>query len=296
MLRITVFGLFLIVPFLGQAQEMDSVQIKTTNVRGNVYLLEGRGGNIGVLDGKDGAVIIDDQFAPLTDKIKAAVTGISGNEIRFVINTHWHGDHVGGNENLAKDGNTIVAHENVRMRLSTEQYNALRDRTTPPSPEGAWPIITFSESINLHLNNENIQVVHKYKGHTDGDAIIKFEKANVIHAGDSYVTYGFPYIDVSAGGSMAGLIDNARLIVEMCDDNTIVIPGHGPLSKKEDVIWFQNRLESIREILTEGIAAGKTADDLINEEALKDFADWDGGFIKSNNFILIVYEELAANN
>lgn len=277
------------------AQGMEDVEMKVTNVRDNVYMIEGRGGNIGAISGEDGVIIIDDQFAELTDKIKAAVAEFSDESIRYIINTHWHGDHAGGNENLAKDGSTIVAHENVRMRLSTEQYNAFWDRTTPPTAEAAWPVITFSENMRLHLNGEDITIVHRFKGHTDGDALIKFEKANVIHAGDSFVTYGYPYIDGSAGGTFKGLINNAGAISELCDDDTIIIPGHGPLSKKEDVMWFMERLESIHKVIATGIAAGKTADDLVNENALQEFADWDGGFIKSKDFINIVYDEIASS-
>jgi glyoxylase-like metal-dependent hydrolase (beta-lactamase superfamily II) len=275
------------------AQE-EEVTIKSTNVRNNVYMLEGQGGNMGLIIGEDGAILIDDQFARLSDKIKAAISEITDQPVRFVINTHWHGDHMGGNENFAKSGSTIVAHENVRMRVSTEQFNRFRDTTTPASPEAAWPVITFAESMNLHFNDEDIHIVHTQKAHTDGDALIHFTKANVIHAGDAFVTYGFPYIDVAAGGTFQGLIDLAGELADRCDENTIIIPGHGPLSKKQDVLWFRDRLQSIKDILVSGISSGKSADDMINEEVLKDYADWDGGFIKSKDFITIVYDELAA--
>lgn len=274
------------------AQEQE-VTIKSTLVRDNVYMLEGQGGNMGLIVGEDGAILVDDQYARLSDKIKAAIAEITDQPVRFVVNTHWHGDHMGGNENFAKSGSTIVAHESVRSRVSTEQYNKFWDRTTPASPKGAWPVITFSESMDLHFNNEDIHIVHTQKAHTDGDALIHFIKANVIHAGDAFVTYGFPYIDMSAGGSFQGLIDLAGELADRCDDNTIVIPGHGPLSSKKDVLWFRDRLQSIKDILDSGIASGKSADELNNEEVLKDFADWDGGFIKSRDFILMVYDDLA---
>lgn len=286
LLATTTFG-------FGQDQE---VTIRSTNVRANIYLLEGQGGNMGLITGEDGAVLIDDQFAMLSDKISAAIALITDKPVRFVINTHWHGDHTGGNENFAKGGSTIVAHENVRLRLSTEQYNRFRDSTTPAAPVDAWPVITFSESMDLHLNNEDIHIVHSQKAHTDGDVLIHFTKANVIHAGDAFVTYGFPYIDVAAGGNFQGLINLAGELADLCDENTIIIPGHGPLSKKENVIWFRDRLRSIKEIIMTGISEGKSADDLVKDEVLKEFADWDGGFIKSNDFINLVYQELAGKN
>ena len=292
MKRVFSISLMLLMMIACFAQE-EEVTIKSTNVRNNVYMLEGQGGNMGLIIGEDGAILIDDQFARLSDKIKAAIAEITDHPVRFVINTHWHGDHMGGNENFAKSGSTIVAHENVRMRVSTEQYNKFRDRTTPASPEDAWPIITFSESMNLHLNNEDIHIVHTQKAHTDGDALIHFINANVIHAGDAFVTYGFPYIDVAAGGTFQGLIDLAGELADRCDENTIIIPGHGPLSKKQDVLWFRDRLQSIKDILVSGISKGKSADDMINEKALEEFADWDGGFIKSADFITMAYPELA---
>lgn len=290
---LTIATMFLLMT--GCFAQDQEVTIKSTNVRNNVYMLEGQGGNMGLLIGQDGAILIDDQFAPLSDKIKAAIAELTDHSVRFVINTHWHGDHTGGNENFAKGGSTIVAQENVRTRLSTDQYNAVRDQTTPASPEDAWPVITFAESINLHFNDEDIHIVHTQNAHTDGDALIHFMKANVIHTGDAFVTYGFPYIDVAAGGTLQGMIDLASELADRCDDDTIIIPGHGPLSTKKDVIWFRDRLQSIKDIMVAGISQGKSADDMINEEALKDFADWDGGFIKSRDFITIVYDELAAH-
>jgi len=292
MKKLLFLCLYLGIASMGFSQDQE-VNIKSTNVRANVYLLEGQGGNMGLLIGDDGAILIDDQFARLSDKIKASIGELTDKPVRFLINTHWHGDHTGGNENFANAGSTIVAQENVRMRLSTEQFNRFRDQTTPPAPEGAWPVITFTESMKLHLNDEEIHIVHTQKAHTDGDALIHFTKANVIHAGDAFVTYGFPYIDLAAGGSFLGLINLAGDLADLCDEETIIIPGHGPLSKKEDVIWFRDRLNSIKEILLAGTSDGKTADDLVNAEVLKEFADWDGGFIKSNDFINIVYEELA---
>ena len=286
-------SLFVLFVFGSEAQEQE-VTIKSTNVRGNVYMLEGQGGNMGLIIGDDGAILIDDQFARLSEKIKAAISELTDEQVLFVINTHLHGDHTGGNEIFAQSGSMIVAHENVRKRLSTEQYNKMRDRTTPARPEDAWPVITFEESVDLHFNDEDIHIIHTENGHTDGDSYIFFKKANVIHAGDALRTGGYPYVDVSSGGSFQGLIDSTTELAGLCNDETIVIQGHGPLTNKKEVIWVRDRLQQIKDILVEGISAGKSADDLANENVLKDFEDWDGGFIKSESFISIVYEELAS--
>lgn len=283
--------LFLMIASFAQEQE---VTIKSTNVKNDIYMLEGQGGNMGLIIGEDGAILIDDQFARLSDKIKAAIAELTDKPVRFVINTHLHGDHTGGNESFTQTGSIIVAHENVRIRLSTEQFNKLRNQTTPARPKDAWPVLTFTESMSLHFNNEDIQIIHTKNGHTDGDSFIFFKEANVVHTGDALRTGGYPYVDVSSGGSFQGLIDSTDELANLCNEETIVIQGHGPLSNKEEVIWVRDRLQKIKDILQAGIADGKTADDLINEEVLKDFADWDGGFIKSNNFITIVYEELAS--
>jgi glyoxylase-like metal-dependent hydrolase (beta-lactamase superfamily II) len=293
MKRVLSFSMMLLFMITCYAQEQE-VTIKSTNVRNNIYMLEGQGGNMGLIIGDDGAILIDDQFARLSDKIKAAIAEITDKPVRFVINTHLHGDHSGGNENFAQTGSIIVAHENVRTRLSTEQFNKSRNQTTPPRPKDAWPVVTFTESMNLHFNNEDIQIIHTKNGHTDGDSFIYFKNANVIHTGDALRTGGFPYVDVSSGGTFQGLIDSTDQLANLCNEETAVIQGHGSLSTKEEVIWVRDRLQSIKDILQAGIAEGKTADDLVNEKVLKDFADWDGGFIKSKDFITIVYDELAA--
>ena len=287
----TAIALTLSTPLL--AQNMDDVEIRVENVSDNISVLFGRGGNIGVLTGEDGVVLIDDQFAALTEKIVAAVKTISDQPIRFVINSHWHGDHVGGNENLANLGASIVAHANVRIRMSTDQVQEVRGRTVPASPYGALPVITFDKSINLHLNGQDVAVIHGGSAHTDGDVVIYFKDANVIHTGDLFVTYGYPFVDKDAGGSFLGLIALSDLILEQIDDNTKVIPGHGPISGKKDVIEFQSRLKEIRDIVATGKKAGKSANDLIDEDVLSKFnPEWGGGFIKAGDFILMVYPEV----
>ena len=294
MKRIFALTLLALIALQAPAQNMDDVEIEVANVSQNVYVLFGQGGNIGVLTGDDGVVLIDDQFAALTEKIVNAVKTISDKEIRFVINTHWHGDHVGGNENLANLGASILAHENVRMRMSTDQVQERRGRTVPASPYAALPVITFDKSMKVHLNGQEATILHGGSAHTDGDAVIYFNEANVIHTGDLFVTYGYPYVDKDAGGSFLGLIALSDLILETINEKTKVIPGHGPISSKEDVKQFRDSLAEMRDIISAGIKAGKSANDLIDEDVLSKFnPTWGGSWIKASDFIQMVYPELT---
>ena len=183
------------------AQNWDSVQVEAINVAGDIYMLKGAGGNIGVIVGEDGVMIVDNQFAPLADKIKAAISQISDKPVKYVVNTHWHGDHVGGNEVFGAEGSIIIAHNNVRTRLTTDQFMAHQQREVPAKPEVAWPIVTFSEDVTYYFNDEEIMIHHSPPAHTDGDAVVYFKKTNVIHMGDTFVRYGYPFVDISAGGS-----------------------------------------------------------------------------------------------
>ncbi|MCP4249053.1 MAG: MBL fold metallo-hydrolase, partial [bacterium] len=207
------------------AQDLEDVEIETTKVAENLYMLVGAGGNIGLSVGPDGAFLIDDQFAPLTEKITAAIKAVTEAPIRFVVNTHWHFDHTGGNENLGKAGAVIVAHENVRRRMSTEQFIAAFDRRVPASPPGALPVITFADAVTFHLNGDELHVFHVAPAHTDGDSIVHFRKANVLHLGDTFFDGMYPFIDVSAGGSIAGMIEAVDRALKLCDDKTKIIPG-----------------------------------------------------------------------
>lgn len=205
---LAVLGLLAAAPVT--AQNMDDVQIRTERVADGVYMLVGQGGNIGLSVGEDGAFVIDDQFAPLTEKILAAIAAVTSEEVRFVFNTHWHGDHTGGNENMGEAGALIVAHENVRERMSVEQVLERVGRpvsTTPASPDGALPVVTFTEDVTFHINGDDLHAFHVANAHTDGDAIVHFERANVVHMGDTYFAGGrFPFIDTASGGSIDGLI------------------------------------------------------------------------------------------
>ena len=254
---------FLIVSHVRAQQNFDTVKITTTKITDAVYMLQGSGGNIGVLVGKDGVILIDDQFAPLTEKIKKAVSEISDKPVRFVINTHYHGDHVGGNQNLGGEGAIIVAQENTRKRLSQDQINTLMKFEQKATPEEGLPKITFNESMSLHLNGETIDIIHVKNAHTDGDAIIYFRNANVLHGGDVYVRYGLPFIDQQNGGSIDGMIAGTDKILTTCDEKTVIIPGHGQLAGKKDVLEYKTMLQTVRARVMEGIKKHKSVEEII---------------------------------
>src|SRR5262245_56719058 len=191
---------------LQQEPDWKAVEVKASPVAGNVHVLTGRGGNIGVSAGDDGVFLVDDQYAPLTDKVKAAVAGISPRPIRFLLNTHWHGDHTGGNENLGKAGVVIVAHENVRRRMSVEQFIEAFDEKVPPAPAQALPVVTFTDAVTFHMNGDDVRCFHVPPAHTDGDTVVHFQKADVIHMGDLFFNGMYPFIDVATGGSFEGVI------------------------------------------------------------------------------------------
>lgn len=275
--------------FFLQAQE---VSIEPIKVKDNIYMLKGRGGNIGVSFGKDGVLIIDNQFEDMVPKIKNAIKDLTDEEVRFVINTHYHGDHTGGNRIFGEEGKTIVAHQNVFNRLNTEQHSKFRDRTTPAAPKAARPVITFDHFVTFHINDETIQVMHFNKAHTDGDAVVYFEDANVLHAGDLFVTYGYPFIDADAGGSLNGFIDTLHKILLLINNETVIIPGHGDLSAKKDVEDFREKLVDIRDRIQKEVEAGKDLNEVIAANPLESYeTEWGNGFIKSKDFITLVYPE-----
>ncbi len=212
-------------------------------------MLEGRGGNIGLSVGEDGVFMIDDQFAPLTQTILSAIREITRESVRFVVNTHWHGDHTGGNENLGEAGALIVAHDNVRARMSVEQVLDRIGRpleTAPASPQGALPVVTFAEDVTFHINGDVLRAFHVENAHTDGDAIVHFERANVVHMGDTFFRNRFPFIDTSTGGSIDGLIAAVGAALALMDADTQIIPGHGPLSSREDLTAYRDALRTMR--------------------------------------------------
>ncbi len=247
------------------AQNMDDVEIETQRLADGVYMLVGQGGNIGLSVGEDGAFVIDDQFAPLTDKILAAIAAVSSEPVRFVFNTHWHGDHTGGNENLGEAGALIVAHENVRERMAVDQVLERIGRgasTTPASPDGALPVVTFTEDVSFHINGDELRAFHVSNAHTDGDAIVHFVRANVVHMGDTFFRDRFPFIDTATGGSIDGIIAAADAGLSVMDADTQVIPGHGSLSSRENLREYRDALKTMRDAVAELMEQGMTLEQI----------------------------------
>ncbi len=277
-----------------QDRDWSKVEVKTRQLAPGVYMLQGAGGNIGVSTGEDGVVLIDDQFAPLADKIKTAVVALSPKPIRFIVNTHWHGDHTGGNEPFAKAGALIVAHDNVRKRMSVEQVNELWGRTTPPSPAGALPILTFGEDVTLHVNGADLHVLHLPPAHTDGDAIVHFPSANVVHAGDVFFNGTYPVIDVPAGGSLSGMIAAADRLLQIAGPKTQIIPGHGPLATPAELRGYRDMLAQVKARVAPLVAAGQTVEQLVAAKPLADLdAVWGKGHMTPELFLRAVHMSLV---
>jgi len=281
-----------------QEQDLSKVEITATQVSDNIYLLQGAGGNIVASIGEDGIVLIDDQFAPLAGKIAVVLKelGISDKPVRFIINTHYHFDHTDGNLPFANDGATIIAHNNVYARLVTgSQIKAGSAHfEMKPAEKDALPVITFGNDITVHLNGEGIRALHYPAGHTDGDAIIFFPKANVVHMGDNFVGYGFPFIDIDAGGSVQGIIKACEAIIAMLPPDTKVIPGHGDLSTIADVRKYVTMLKETSEAVEEALRAGKTLEQMKKENVLAAWsAQYSNDFINTDTFIETLYHSLA---
>jgi glyoxylase-like metal-dependent hydrolase (beta-lactamase superfamily II) len=270
-----------------------AVEIKSEKVADGIYMLTGQGGNIGLSVGKSGTFVIDDQYAPLTDKILAAIKAITPDAVRFVVNTHWHGDHTGGNENMGKAGAFVVAHENVRKRMSAEHFNTIFQRTTPPSPEGALPVVTFAEGVTFWWNGEEIRVTHVPPAHTDGDAVVHFVKADVVHMGDLFFNGGYPFIDTSSGGKVDGVIAAADRALAASSDKTRIIPGHGPLATKSDLQAYRDVVKTIRDRVAKLKAEGKTREQVLAAKLTADFdAKWGTGFIGAERMAGLVFDSL----
>ena len=275
-----------------QAQNYDTVQVRSTPVAGAVHVLVGSGGNIGLVVGDDATFIVDDQFAPLTPKILAAIKAITPQPVRFVLNTHWHFDHTGGNENMGQAGAVIFAHENVRRRMSTEQFIEALNRKQPPSPRGALPVVTFTDKVSFHLNGDSIVVFHVPPAHTDGDVIVMFKKANVVHTGDTFVSAGFPFIDRSSGGTINGVIGSAELVLRATNAQSKIIPGHGPVTDRARLQAFHDMLVVMRDRMKKEIAARHTVDQVLASKITADYdAQWPSG---RERFLRILHQELSA--
>lgn len=281
----------------GQQEDFSKVTIKTTKVAEGIYMLEGAGGNIGVSVGDDGVVVIDDEFAQLTPKIQAAISAISKKPIKFVLNTHWHGDHVGGNENLAATGAVIVAHENVRKRMSVGQFMDAMKRQVPASPPKALPVVTFSTDATLHLNGEDIHIIYVGPAHTDGDAIVVFPKAKVVHMGDTFMTISYPFVDLGSGGNYDGYVTVADKVLAMVDDSYKIIPGHGVLSAKADLRGWRDMLATIRTRVKKAADAGKPLDAVQKAKLTTEWDEkWGKAFIKPDQVIEFAYKAIKGTH
>ncbi len=293
------FKLFITAAFVlvapGMAQNrFDAVEIKVERVAPGVAVLFGSGGNIGLSHGEDGNILIDDQFAPLTAKILAAVKTVDPDPIAFVINTHWHGDHSGGNENLGKAGAVIVAHDNVRRRMSVDTLSKRFGSTIKASPKAALPVVTFAQGVSVHLNGDDIRVIHVANAHTDGDSLVWFEQSRVLHMGDTFFhKVTLPFIDLESGGSIDGLIVAVKAALAMLPDDAKVIPGHGPMATKADLAAYLAMLEDVRGKVAAARASGKTVE-AVRAMKIADRYAVPNAFIGADDFVATVYQSLAA--
>lgn len=288
---ISVWLCLVIVGLAAQQPDFSKVEIKVQKVAGSVYMLEGLGGNIGASVGEDGIVIVDDEFLPLADKIEAALKGITDKPVKFVLNTHWHGDHTGGNPHFGEKA-PIIAQENVRKRLASGGKSRFGE--TPPAPKNALPVITFDDKVFVHLNGEDIRAIHIPAGHTDGDSVIFFPQANVVHMGDDFFNGGiFPFIDLDSGGSVQGMIAGCEKVLAEVPDDVKIIPGHGPLGTKDDLRKFITMLKETSAAVEAGIRQHKTLDQLKQEKVLAKWDSFGQSFIKTDLFTEILYDSLT---
>jgi cyclase len=281
-----------------QDQDFSKITLKTTKLAPGVAMLEGvggfAGGNVAVSYGADGTVVVDDQFAPMVPKIEAAVRALQDGPVRFVINTHWHYDHVSGNEALHGSGAVIFAQENVRKRMSVDQFSKIMNRSIPASPAAALPVVTFVDGIVLNWNGETIRVEHTAPAHTDGDSHVWFENANAVHMGDTFVNGFFPFVDVESGGTVDGLIAAADRVLKRANAQTQIVPGHGPLAKRADLEKFRAMLVDVKGRVAKAIKSGKTKEQYVASKPLADLdAEWGDGFMKTDQFIAIVWTSLG---
>jgi len=284
-------------PALVAGQDFSQVEIRTTEVSEGVYALQGEGGNLGLIVGENGAFLVDDQYAPLTDKIIAAVAEVTDQPIRFVFNTHWHGDHTGGNENMDEAGALIVAHDNVRKRMSAGQFMEFFDSEVPPAAPGALPVVTFNDRVSFHIGGHTVHAIHIPSAHTDGDAIVHIEEADVIHTGD-IVFYGlYPFIDYGSGGSLAGMVAATDRMLEMAGEDTAIITGHGgPVVDRSQLQQYRDMLAAVHKRLISLIVQGKTLEEVQAESITADFdADWGQGFIGPERWVELNYTGMTAD-
>lgn len=290
MLRLAALILF---PISVVAQQnWDTVKIRPLKLTENLFMLTGSGGNMGLLTGMEGNLLIDDQYAPLSEKIKTAIAALDKGPLRFVINTHLHGDHSGGNENFRKTGATLMAHDNVRSRMVKGTTDRNGNPVAPRNPD-AWPMVTFDHRLNVHLNGQDMELLHLDKGHTDGDVVIYFRSANVIHTGDAFVRGRYPIIDRGSGGTYAGYINTLDIIYALANDQTRIIPGHGVLASRADVKKLRDVLVDIRDQVVAAIRKGTKIEDIPSLGITDKYDPELGkGFVKGKDFVLMVAEQM----
>ncbi|NRF69879.1 MBL fold metallo-hydrolase [Aquincola sp. S2] len=280
-------------PVQAQPQDWSKVEIKIEKLSASTYMLTGAGGNLGVSVGDDAVFVVDDQFAPLTAKIQAAIATLSKQPVKFVLNTHWHFDHTGGNENHAKAGAAIVAHANVRKRMSSDQVISFLQMPIKASPKAALPIVTFTSDVSFHLNGDEVQVFHVPNAHTDGDAIVHFRQSNVLHLGDVFFNKLYPFIDTSSGGSVDGVIAAVDKVLAIARDDTQIIPGHGPRASKADLKAYRDMLATVSGRIKEHVRAGRKLEEVVAAKPTAEFdAVWGGGFIPPDRFITMLWGDL----
>lgn len=277
-------------------QDFSTVEIETVPVADGVYMLVGSGGNIGLSIGEDGAFVIDDQFAPLSEKIMAAIAAVTDADVKFLVNTHFHGDHVGGNEAFGAAGAVIIAHENVRARMSTDQFREIFNQPIPASPVGALPILTFSDEMTFHWNGDTIRAIHVAPAHTDGDTILYFQNANVIHMGDTFFNGFYPFIDVSSGGDIDGIIAAGYRALAIANEDTAIIPGHGPLSDAAGLAAWLEMLKVTRVNMQSLIDQGLSEDEAVAARPTAESDEqYGGGFMNPENYNRLLYQSLIRN-
>ena len=294
--HICVVGLaILLITGAGAAagQNIGQAKITVHPVAGNIYMLEGRGGNIGVSAGPDGLLMVDTQYEPVADKIKAALGGLASGQLKFILNTHYHGDHTGGNAVFGQEA-PVISHRNVRRRLATEQN--IMGHKVPPKSEEAWPAITFESSMSIFFNDEEIQIIHLPHGHTDGDAVIFFAKSKVVHMGDLLFAGMFPFVDLDAGGDVEGFIKNIETVIARLPADAKVIPGHGPLSTVEDLKNNHHMLIETTGIIRAGLEAGLDLEQVQAKGLPEEWKSWSWNFIPEKTWIEIVYKSLSASD
>jgi cyclase len=266
--------------------------VRAQALRGGVYMLTGAGGNIGLSVGDDAAFLVDDQYAPLSQKIIAAVGSVTSKPIRFVVNTHWHGDHTGGNENMGKAGALLVAHDNVRRRMSTRQFIEFIKREELPAPPGALPVVTFNDAVSFHINGDEVTAMHLPAAHTDGDAVVYFRRANVVHMGDVYVRYGYPLVDLSSGGTLSGMVRGVDRVLALINDSTKVIPGHGATGDRAALRTYRDMLATVRDRVHRQVARGASLEQVLASKPTAEFdAQLTGRFVKPDDFVRFAYAD-----